>query len=64
MIDVKLMEKAYGKKVNLYFKNGTVWKNKKCTNFYVKDDDDEENMIEFYNIIVNQSDIEKIEILD
>ena len=64
MIDVKLMEKAYGKRVNLYFKNGTVWENKKCTNFYIKDDDDEENMLEFGNIIVNQSEIKNIEILD
>lgn len=64
MIDVKLMEKADGKIVNLYFKDGTEWKNKQCTNFYIKDDDDEENMLEFGNIIVNQSEIENIEILD
>lgn len=64
MIDIKTMEKADGEMVNLYFTDGTEWKNKQCTNFYIKDDDEEENMLEFGNIIVNQSDIEKIEILD
>lgn len=64
MVSVEEMEKAYGKHINLYFTNGEVWKNKRCTNFYIKDDDDEDNMLEFYNTIVNKSEIEKIEILD
>ncbi len=64
MINVKLMEKAKGKKVNISFYNGMDWKNKTCDNFYSKQDDDEENMLEFGNIIVNQSEIKNIEILD
>lgn len=64
MISVDEMKKAKGNKVNISFNNGIDWKNKTCDNFYSKQDDDEENMLEFGNIIVNQSDIEKIEILD
>ena len=64
MINIKEMENACNKHVNIFFIDGEIWKNAKCTNFYIKDDDDEENMLEFDNILIYQSEIEKIEILN
>lgn len=63
MINVELMKKADGKRINLIFTDGEVWKNKECTNFYRQEDEDEENMLEFGNTIVNQSEIKEIEII-
>ena len=63
MIEVEVMEKLKGKNLYIEFVDGEIWKNRKCTNFYLKDDDDEENMLEFGNILVNQSEIKKLEIL-
>lgn len=37
---------------------------KKCTAFYSKQSDDEEHVLEFGNILVNQSEIKSIEILE
>ncbi|WP_099950222.1 hypothetical protein [Ezakiella peruensis] len=64
MITVAIMENSKGKSLYIEFIDGEIWNNRKCTNFYVKDDDDEENMLEFGNILVNQSEIKRIEILD
>lgn len=64
MIEVEVMEKSKGKNLYIEFVDGEIWKNRKCTNFYFKDDDDEENMLEFGNVLVNQSEIKKLEILD
>lgn len=63
MINIKEMENACNKHVNISFKDGEIWENAKCTNFYVKDDDDEENMLEFDNTLIYQSEIEKIEVI-
>lgn len=64
MISEKLMRQADGKMINLSFFSGEELKHVKCTNFYRKEDDDEENMIEIGNIIINQSEIKSLEILD
>lgn len=64
MIEIEVMEKSKGKILYIEFVDGEIWKNRKCTNFYFKDDDDEENMLEFGNVLVNQSEIKKLEILD
>lgn len=64
MIEIEVMEKSKGKSLYIEFVDGEIWKNRKCTNFYFKDDDDEENMLEFGNVLVNQSEIKKLEILD
>ena len=64
MISIKEMENACNKNVDISFIDGGIWENAKCTNFYVKDDDDEENMLEFDDAIVYQSEIKTIEILD
>lgn len=64
MIEVEVMEKLKGKNLYIEFVDGEIWKNRKCTNFYFKDDDDEENMLEFGNVLVNQSEIKNLEILD
>ncbi len=63
MINIDTMKKAKGKKVYIEFIDGEFWKNKLCTNFYAKDDDDEENMLEFGNILVDQSEIKSIKFL-
>lgn len=64
MISEKLMRQADGKMIYLSFFSGEELKCVKCTNFYRKEDDDEENMIEIGNIIINQSEIKSLEILD
>lgn len=64
MIDLEEMKNACNKNVNILFVDGEVWENKKCTNFYVKDENDEENMLEFDDTIVYQSEIKSIEIID
>ncbi|MCI6157668.1 MAG: hypothetical protein MR660_06180 [Peptoniphilaceae bacterium] len=63
MISVNLMRQADGKHVNISFNDGECFKDIKCTNFYRKEDDDEENMLEFGNIIVFQSEIKNIELV-
>lgn len=40
MINIKEMENACNKHINISFKDGEIWKNVKCTNFYVKYDDE------------------------
>lgn len=64
MVSSLEMYECAGKHIDLYFKDGRVWENKFCTNYYQAEDDDEEPMLEFGNTIINQSQIEKIEILD
>ncbi|MEB3429708.1 hypothetical protein VLK81_06730 [Citroniella saccharovorans] len=64
MVNVEVMKKSKNRFVNIYFTDGDNWKNIRCTNFYLKDDGDEENMLEFENVLINQSEIKKIEILD
>lgn len=63
MISEKLMRQADGKTINISFFQGKDLKHVKCTNFYRKEEDDEENMLEIGNILLNQSEIESIEIL-
>lgn len=63
MISEKLMREADGKTINISFFPGKDLKRVKCTNFYRKEEDDEENMLEIGNILLNQSEIESIEIL-
>lgn len=63
MISVNLMRQADGKHVNISFNDGECFEDIKCTNFYRKEDDDEENMLEFGNIIVFQSEIKNIELV-
>ena len=58
------MVKSKKKHINLYFKDGDVWKNVYIDCFLQAEDDDEENMLEIGKYLINQSEIEKIEILD
>lgn len=64
MIGIEKMKKSKGKHLYIEFKDGEIWRKRKCTNFYIKDDDDEENMLEFDNILVNESEIKNFKILD
>lgn len=57
------MKASNGKILNIEFVDGETWEQVKCTNNYVKDNE-EENILEFRNTIEFQSEIEKIEILN
>lgn len=63
MISEKLMRQADGKVVNIIFFSGEDLNGVKCTNFYRKEKDDEENMLEVGNLIINQSEIKELIIL-
>lgn len=69
MVTIEEMEKAEDKYINLYFIDGKIWENKKCISFENSGDEDEEYALYFDapngNLYeVNQSQIERIEILD
>lgn len=64
MVTFKQMKNCRGKHINLFFTDGEIWGNVFCTNFYQQEDDEEEHCLEFENTLINQSQIEKIEILD
>ncbi len=59
MISFEQMEKCKNKNVELRLKKAEVYSGL-CTNFYWAEDEDEENMLEFGNILVNQSEIKSI----
>lgn len=63
MISEKLIRQADGKIVNIIFFSGEDLKGVKCTNFYRKEEEDEENMLEVGNLIINQSEIKELIIL-
>lgn len=66
MITLKEMEKAEGRYVKIIFYDGEIWERRFCDCFHWSegDEENEENMLEFGNILVNQSEIKSIEILD
>lgn len=63
MVNEEAMRSADGKIINIILFNGEVFCDVRCTNFYRKEDEDEENMLEKGNILINQSEIKAIEIL-
>lgn len=64
MVTLKEIAKCYGKHINLYFKDGEFWENVFCDGYYQAEDEGWEHALEFGNIEVAQSEIERIEILD
>lgn len=64
MTILEKMRKSHKKYINLYFKDGDIWENRKCTAFFQSEDEDEENMLDIeYTYLINESEIEDIEIL-
>lgn len=64
MVSVKKMYEAEKKRINIYFKGGDIWKNKYINLVMQPEDEGEEYALDFENYLINQSEIEKIEILD
>lgn len=64
MISIKEMMNSEKKKINLYFKDGKVWKNVYVDYYLQAEDDDEEPMLEIGRYLIYQSRIKKIEILN
>lgn len=63
MITTEQMEASEKKTVKLTYTDGEEFV-EKCICYYQAEDEDEEAMLEFKSGMVNQSEIEKIEILD
>lgn len=64
MISTEEMIKAEGKRVKIIFNDGEIWQSKFCNCYHWKQDEDEENVLEFGNVLINQSEIKSIEILN
>lgn len=64
MISREEMIKADGKYVNIDYKNGKKLKNVYVIEYLDAESEEEENSLELDKILVLQSEIEKIEILD
>lgn len=64
MISEEEMIECHGKHVRIEFTDGDIWENRYCNSFLNQEEDDEENMLLFDNIAVNQSEIKSIKILD
>ncbi|AKC95498.1 hypothetical protein VC03_03005 [Sneathia vaginalis] len=64
MISREEMIKADGKYVNIDYKNGEKLKNVYVIEYLDAESEEEENSLELDKILVLQSEIEKIEILD
>lgn len=65
MISTKEMRNSEGKHVRITFKDGTVWEKEYCACYHQAEDEDEEPGLEIgEHWYVNQSEIEKLEILD
>ena len=64
MISIEKMWECKGKHLKIIFTDGNVWDHKYCDCYLRPEEDDEEPMLQFGNIIVNQSEIKSIEILD
>ena len=63
MVSAEQMRKADRKKIKITFIDGESVI-RQCTNFYQQEDDDEENMLEFSDVLINQSEIKSIEIIN
>lgn len=63
MISLEEFINCYKKKVKLYFDDGDTLEGY-CNCWYSPQDEDEEYMLDFGDILVNQSEVEKVEILE
>lgn len=63
MISEEEMETCKGKNIRIFFVDGDVLEDK-CLQFHHSEDDDEEATLELSEIFVDQSEIERIEVLD
>ncbi|MBE2989637.1 MULTISPECIES: hypothetical protein [Sneathia] len=64
MITIEEMIKSDGKNVNIYYTDGEILKNVYVIEYIEAESEEEENCLELDKILVLQSEIEKIEILD
>lgn len=64
MITIEEMIKSDGKNVNIYYTDGEILKNVYVIEYIEVESEEEENCLELDKILVLQSEIEKIEILD
>jgi hypothetical protein len=64
MVSTKEMKEAEGKNIKIKFTDGEIWEKRYCDSYQWDEDESEELMLEFDNILVKQSEIESIEILD
>ncbi|MFG5918581.1 hypothetical protein ACFFBA_000071 [Sneathia vaginalis] len=64
MITIEEMIKSDGKNVNIYYTDGEILKNVYVIEYIESESEEEENCLELDKILVLQSEIEKIEILD
>ncbi len=64
MITIEEMIKSDGKNVNIYYTDGEILKNVDVIEYIKAESEEEENCLELDKILVLQSEIEKIEILD
>lgn len=64
MITIEEMVKSDGKNVNIYYADGEILKNVYVIEYIESESEEEENCLELDKILVLQSEIEKIEILD
>lgn len=63
MISNELLKKAIGKRINIIFENGTRWENVISSEYYPKEDEDEEPMLLFGEVAVVPSEVKMLEIL-
>lgn len=63
MISNELLKEAIGKRVNIIFENGSMWENVVSSEYYPKEDEDEESMLLFGEIAVVPSEVKTLEIL-
>ncbi|WP_392445750.1 hypothetical protein ACF3OF_01870 [Sneathia vaginalis] len=64
MITIEEMIKSDGENVNIYYTDGEILKNVYVIEYIETESEEEENCLELDKILVLQSEIEKIEILD
>lgn len=63
MISIEEMKRCKGKRIRIFFEDAKPIEGV-CLYFLYPEEDDEENMLELEGYLINQSEIERIEIID